>query len=124
MNALENKEGQRSNDPQPELQVLEALSTCCLRVQLPVTNEKSVKVGRLFTPQWKVEASILPKTTTKLPSLPVSFDTNWRHLSGLRLADPEFDVPGNIDVLLGINMLNRVVYQGQTAKDLLVLPWH
>ena len=45
--------------------------------------------------------------------MPVSFDTNWRHLSGLRLADPEFGVPGFTDVLLGMDMFSRLVRQGR-----------
>ena len=82
-------------------------------VTLTVANEKSVKVGRLSGPRWKVEAAVLRKIATKLPTSPVSFDRNWRHLSGLRLIDPEFGVPGNIDVLLGVDMFSRVVRQGR-----------
>ena len=82
-------------------------------VTLTVANEKSAKVGRLFGSRWKVEPSVLPKITTKLPSLLVSFNRNWRHLSGLRLADPEFGVPGNIEVLLGVDMFRQVVRQGR-----------
>ena len=56
---------------------------------------------------------MLSSNTTKQSSFPVLFNTNWRHLPGLRLADPEFGVPGNIDVLLGVDMFSRVVRQGQ-----------
>ena len=82
-------------------------------VTLTVANQKSLKVGRLTGPRWKVEAAVLPQITTKPPAMPVSFDTNWRHLSGLRLADPGFGVPGYIDVLLGVDMFSRVVRQGR-----------
>ena len=82
-------------------------------VTLTVANEKSVKVGRLIGPRWKVQAAVLPKVTTKLPASPVSLDKNWKHLSGLRLADPDFGVPGYIDVLLGVDMFCRVVRQGR-----------
>ena len=82
-------------------------------VTLTVANQKSLKVGRLTGPRWKVDAAVLPQITTKLPAMPVSFDTNWRHLSGLRLADPEFGVPGFIDVLLGVDMFSRLVRQGR-----------
>ena len=37
----------------------------------------------------KVEAPVLPKITADLPTIPVSPDTNWKHLCGLELADPE-----------------------------------
>ena len=70
-----------------------------LVVPLTVANEKSVNVGRLSGPRWEVEAAVLPKITTKLLASPVSFDRNWRHLSGLRLADPEFGVPETLTYL-------------------------
>ena len=82
-------------------------------VTLTVANQKSLKVGRLTGPRWKVQAAVLPKITTKLPAMYVSFDTTWRHLSGLRLADPEFGVPGFIDVLLGVDMFSRSLRQGR-----------
>ena len=81
-------------------------------VTITVVNENSVKVGRFSGPQWKVEAAILPRIITKLSPSPVSFDTNWRHLSGLCLANPEFGVLGNVDVLLGVDRFFRVVRQG------------
>ena len=90
------------------------LSLCSV-VALTVGNEKSVKVGRLLGHQWKVEAAVLPKITSKLPASPVSLDRHWRHLSCLRLADLEFGVPGKINVLVhvGVDLLSRVVHQGR-----------
>ena len=82
-------------------------------VTLTVANRKSIDIGRLSGPRWKVEAAVIPNITTRLPASPVSFNRNWRHLSGLRLADPEFGVPGNIDVLLGVDVFSRVVRQGR-----------
>ena len=76
------------------------LSSCSV-VTRTVVNKKSVKVSRLSVLRWKVEATVLTKITTKLSASAVSFNRNWRHLSGLHLADPEFSVPGNIDILLG-----------------------
>ena len=52
------------------------------------------------------------KITTILPASPVSFNTKLRHLSCLHLAGPEFGIPRNSDVLLGVDMLSRVVCQG------------
>ena len=65
----------------------------CSGPTLTVVNQKLLKVGRLCGPQWKVEAAVLTQITTKLPAMPVSFNTNWRYLSGLCLANPEFGVP-------------------------------
>ena len=55
------------------------LSTCSV-VSLTVANKKSVDMGRLSWPRWKVQAAVLPAITTKLPASPVSFRRNWRHL--------------------------------------------
>ena len=82
-------------------------------VNFDIANSKSLDLGRISGPQWKVEAVVLPKITTKLPTFPVSLNSNWKHLKGLRLADPDFGVPGYIDVLLGVDVFNHVVCQGR-----------
>ena len=38
----------------------------------------------------EVEASVLPKVTVDLPTVPVSPITGWKHLSGIELADPDY----------------------------------
>ena len=60
---------------------------------------------------------MLPKLTTKLQALPVSLNGNWRHLSEFHLADPEFGVPGNIDLLLGVDMFSQVVHVHQCWRQ-------
>ena len=37
----------------------------------------------------------------------------WRHLDSLQLANPEFDMPRNVDLLLGADIFRRVVFHGQ-----------
>lgn len=61
---------------------------------------------------FEVEAMILPKVTCDLPINPVQMDQAWHHLSRLRLADPDFGVPGKIDILLGIDVFTSVLCQG------------
>ena len=58
---------------------------------------------------------------TKLPASPGLFDKNWRHVSGLCMADPNFNEPGNIDVLIGVDVFSQIV--NASGKDLLVLMW-
>ena len=48
----------------------------------------------------------LSQITTKLPIMPGPFDLNWKHLTRLRLADPEFGTPGHVDILLGLDVFN------------------
>ena len=64
-------------------------------------------------PRWEVDAAVLPKITTELPTFPVSFSPSWKRLSGLRLADPNFGTPGRIDILLGVDIFNRVICHGR-----------
>lgn len=62
---------------------------------------------------FKVEALVLPKITCDLPLRPVPLDTNWHHLSGIKLADPDFGTPGSIDLLLGADLFDTVVLHGR-----------
>ena len=82
-------------------------------ITFTITNQKSVNVGILSGVRWKVEAAVLPKNTTKLPTIPVSFDMNWKYLSGVHLANPEFGIPEYNDIVLhvGIDMLSQLVRQ-------------
>ena len=56
-----------------------------------------------------MEEIILPKVTSDLPRHPVPLDGKWNHLSGIQLADPDFGYPGNVDILLGVDVFSQVV---------------
>ena len=60
-----------------------------------------------------VNAFIVPQVTCELPAHPVSAKRNWKHLEGLRLADPEYNKPGRIDVLLGVEVFLEAMHQGR-----------
>ena len=60
-----------------------------------------------------VEASVLPRVTADLPTVPVSPVTGWKHLAGLELADPDYGVPARIDILLGGKVFSRAVLHGR-----------
>lgn len=51
-----------------------------------------------------LSAVVMPKVTCDLPLSPIPFNSRWKHLSGLTLADPEFGNPGRIDLLLGVEV--------------------
>ena len=61
----------------------------------------------------EVEASVLPKVTADLPTVPVSPVTEWKHLTGLELADPDYGVPARIDMLLGGKVFSKAVLHGR-----------
>ena len=75
----------------------------------------SFTVSSIHSPNRKfsVSAIIVPHVTCDLPVRPVSPEHKWKHLEGLRLADPEFGKPGKIDILLGIDTFIDVVRQGR-----------
>ena len=63
--------------------------------------------------QIEVEASVLPKVTSDLPTIPVSPVTQWKHLSGLEFADPDYGTPARVDILLGGDVFSKAVLHGR-----------
>lgn len=58
-----------------------------------------------------VTALVMTKVTSKLPSRSLT-RTQWPHLEQLPLADPYFDQPGDIDILLGANVFAEILMNG------------
>ena len=42
----------------------------------------------------------------------VSFYHSWKHLFGIQLANPDYGIPSNIDILLGVDILSRAMHHG------------
>ena len=61
----------------------------------------------------EVEALVLPKITSVLLSHPVLFNQKWKHLMDDSLAHPDFGIPGNVDLLLGADMLSPAIPNGR-----------
>ena len=60
-----------------------------------------------------IQAIVLPRVTSELPLRPITFDRQWTHLSGLQLADPNFGIPGYVDILLGMDVFSSVLLHGR-----------
>ena len=56
-----------------------------------------------------LDAVVLPKVTTDMPASPVNSISQWKHLTGLDLADPKFGTPGRVDVLLGADYYEEIL---------------
>lgn len=54
---------------------------------------------------------ILPKITGYTPRLPCE-SVQWSHIQGLSLADPTYDKPGDIDILLGTGIVSYIMKEG------------
>ncbi|ODM87182.1 hypothetical protein Ocin01_19500 [Orchesella cincta] len=64
-----------------------------------------------------VESLILPKVTGTLPRLPCD-PTSWSHLRDIRLADPHFCEPGDVDLLLGADVVALIMREGRRQGPL------
>lgn len=57
----------------------------------------------------KVQAYIMTtRLTTQLPTNSIPVD-NWSHIEGIPLADPSFNQPGKIDMLLGVEVYAQIM---------------
>lgn len=63
--------------------------------------------------KFDVTAMIVSQVTCDLPLHSMPSSAGWEHLSGIRLADPEFGTPGRIDLLLGVETFVDVMGQGR-----------
>ncbi|KAJ8723487.1 hypothetical protein PYW08_003399 [Mythimna loreyi] len=72
-----------------------------------------LSIGSRWNPNFEIDiqAYVMSKQlTTKIPSKAVTV-TNWPHLVGLNLADPDYHKPGPIDLLLGVKEYAQIVQQ-------------
>ncbi|ODM96042.1 hypothetical protein Ocin01_10639 [Orchesella cincta] len=60
----------------------------------------------------QISCLILPKLTSSIPS-ELCANSRWPHVQGLQLADPDFNVPGNIDILLGAEYVPLLMCEGR-----------
>ena len=61
----------------------------------------------------EVEASVFPKVTADLPTIPVSPVTQLKHLLGLELVDSDYGPPAWVDILLVGNVFSKAVLHGR-----------
>ena len=77
----------------------------------PTQYISNFRISAVKSPRRKIDitAVIVPKVTCDLPVHPVPFDSKWKHLTSLPLADPTFGRPGRIDILLGVDVFADVL---------------
>ena len=69
--------------------------------------------SRVHQSSIEVEALILPRVTGTLPKSPCHSSSEWKHILGLQLADPQFHHPGPIDILLGADVTASIMREGR-----------
>ncbi|KAJ8957790.1 hypothetical protein NQ317_005821 [Molorchus minor] len=62
------------------------------------------------------DAIILPRICSDLPGKLLPKD-GWSHIRNLTLADPDFDKPGNIDLLLGADLFPLIIQNGRVIGN-------
>lgn len=60
---------------------------------------------------YNLDCIVLSNICGALPSATVSC-RKWKFLNGLSLADPRFNVPGDVDVLLGVEFFSQIILPG------------
>ena len=60
--------------------------------------------------QFQISAAVVPRVTCDLPLQGAAGVKELPHLKDLQLADPNFHLPGRIDLLLGENILSRLLH--------------
>ncbi|XP_029164465.1 uncharacterized protein LOC114935741 [Nylanderia fulva] len=73
----------------------------CLKVISQVHKDSSLEV----------DALVLPKLTSYLPPARVEY-TQWPHIQGLELADPNFATPDKIDLILSVTVHAQILKDG------------
>ncbi|XP_045453765.1 uncharacterized protein LOC123663070 [Melitaea cinxia] len=85
----------------------------CRNESLASMSVVEIKLKSIHNPQFTlvVKAHVLSKLTSFLPSKKVNVQL-WPELTSLKLADPKFDVPNKIDLLLGAEVYGQILVKG------------
>ena len=81
----------------------------------PLKSVATFTISALRAPSNKygITAVVVPRVTCDLPLRPIPYDLRWNHLSNIRLADPNFGLPGRVDILLGVDVFVEVLKHGR-----------
>ena len=79
------------------------------------TSVSTLEISSLCSSNAKyvITAIIAPHVTCDLPLQPMYDSRKWDHLSNITLADPDFSMPGKIDLLLGADVYSDVLLHGR-----------
>ena len=87
------------------------LSVAQGEISKPLKHLSSVCLSPLHDRSVKLtcKPAVAPMVTSNLPASPVPSVTELPHLAGLPLADPTYNQPGRIDILLGADMASAIL---------------
>lgn len=72
-----------------------------------------VNIHSIVDPLFNVETTvaIIPNITSNLPLFPLQ-SSSWAHIQSLPLADPQYAMPGQIDLLLAGDVYGKILHSG------------
>ena len=81
----------------------------------------AIGVGNIMS----LRALVVARVVHDLPTTAIPYNKEWSHLTGLPLADPQFNVPGKVDLLLRVDFLQAYFFMagGEDLQDLLLQIW-
>ena len=81
----------------------------------PARHTAVVKVTSKVNPLWSthVKVVILPRTTRNLPENSLPPKQDMPHLNGLMLADPNFNEPRKVDMILDVGVFSQILLPGK-----------
>lgn len=73
-----------------------------------------LKIQSLHDPSYilEVKVHVLNKLTSFIPEKKILVNNTWKHLIGIKLADPTFNVPNRVDLLLGAEVYGQIILEG------------
>ncbi|XP_045772946.1 uncharacterized protein LOC123872610 [Maniola jurtina] len=80
--------------------------------QTTVNHMAQLEILSKYEEEFKlsINAYIMPtRLTTQLPSKPITSTVYTSHIQGITLADPSFNTPGRIDMLLGVEVYAQIL---------------
>ena len=85
---------------------------------LQAVGSLSISAVQIPSKKFKMTAIVVPCVMCDLPLHPIPFDLKWRQLEGIPLVDPDFGLPGKIDILLRVDIFVDVRAGGRALLAL------
>lgn len=100
----------------PEISTSVPITGVCGQVSYNVNKRTSFMLRSMVNKEFMVniEALVVPRIATLKPTIP---QTEWKHLSGLQLADPQSHATNRIDILLGASTFARIILSGLSKGE-------
>ena len=78
--------------------------------------------SRNHNESWNINCAVLPQITSMMPSVPLDIK-DWKIPHELQLADPKFNIPDSIDILIGSELFFSLLIMNQISigKELPIL---